>query len=139
MHIEHQTPQILKLISIISKLLTKRIVALIISSLLIVIGYIMDCYLKLSFWLPANASVVTIIGLFLSIKYSYLSKITSLNALVASSNIQSECVGSHEAFKKNPINVVNAIGKAKDTGYGFILTIIGTVISAYGELIPFVF
>lgn len=131
-------PLHLKVIGAILRALSNRAVVIFCSFIVLVAGYLVDCQLQTNSFLAPNSSIVTALGLILTIKHHYLANIVSVNSLVSSDYTQSQFGASVESYAKNKVYVDSLLTKASDEGFGLILILFGTGINAFGSYIPLV-
>lgn len=117
---------------------SKRSTCIVFSFLLLVAGYVLDCYFSKKLYLIPFASLVVFLGLLLTIRNHYLS---NLNCLVkmASSQDGSESVAGETVewhLRNNPKYRQCVISKANDEGIGIVIILIGTIFNAFGSFIP---
>ena len=116
--------------------ISNRKIATVFSLVLIISGYIIDCYYQTNRFLTPNAAIVTALGLILTIKHHYLSHIVSVVSLVSSDYKQPRYASSPEVYAQDTEYVNKVISKARDEGLGLVLILLGTAINAYGSFIP---
>ena len=131
-------PLHLKIFGSILRCISNRWVVVIVSTLLIISGYLVDCYLNKPTLLAPNSAIITALGLILTIKHHYLSNIVSLIALARSDDTPPECSPSTEDMIKDPVYVNTLLLKATDEGIGLLFILIGTGFNAFGSFIPLV-
>lgn len=131
-------PFYLRLLKHIFCLFSNRIVTLILSIALLFLGYVVDGLNGEYALFTAHASIVTALGLILTIKHHYLSNIQNVGTLVASDYQDSECGPPASEMASNKRYVESLISKATDEGIGLVLILIGTLLNAYGSNIPLI-
>ncbi|HHT0062925.1 TPA: hypothetical protein ACTXAJ_005879 [Raoultella planticola] len=129
----------LKIIGFIFGLVTDRRVAVATSFLLIILGYVIDIYYQKIFYLTSLSSVVAFIGLILTIKNHYLKNLKSVHD-IATGYDGGECQASKSMteYLKNKSYRDNVLSRATDEGLGLIIILSGTLLNAFGSLIPLV-
>jgi hypothetical protein len=137
MNDEITVPFHLKIISFTFGLITDWRVAVTTSFLLIFFGYIIDIYCQKIFYLTAMSSVVTFIGLILTIKNHYLKNLNSVHDIATGYDGDSCGFGDDmNNYLKNQSYRSDVIRRATDEGLGLIIILSGTLLNAFGSLIP---
>jgi hypothetical protein len=133
-----ELPLHLKIFGYILRLISNRWVVVITSILLIISGYLVDCYYTKATLLSPNSAIITALGLILTIKHHYLANIVSLLDLAKSNHQEAECSPGAEQLVKDPDYVSSLLVKATDEGIGLLLILIGTSLNAFGSFIPLI-
>ena len=102
-------------------------------SLAILLGaYAYDSYQNEMIFLAGAGSMITIIGLILTIKNTYLTNIRDINYYIAVTSPVAECASD----EPNAKDFARAITEAKDEGHGLVLIVLGTLINVFSPLFP---
>lgn len=108
------------------------------SILLLTAGYLIDSYFSEPNLLSKCAGVVSVLGLILTIKHSYLFHISSTRNLISRDYSESQCGPSIEEVAQNTPYMNQLYSKATDEGLGLIVILVGTLISSFGSYIPLI-
>ena len=102
-------------------------------SLAILLGfYAYDSYQNEMIFLAGAGSMITIIGLILTIKNTYLTNIRDINHYMAAISP----VAQFASDEPNAMDFERAITEAKDEGHGLVLIVLGTLINVFAPLLP---
>ncbi|EJG0818474.1 hypothetical protein C0P10_RS22425 [Cronobacter sakazakii] len=130
-------PYVWKVISILFGCISNRYVCLCASCFLLFTGYILDCFASKIFFLTSFSSVVTFLGLILTIKNHYLKNLTSLVKMArALDGGEAQASGPMDEYLKDEKYRNSVIRRANDEGIGIIIILTGTLFNAFGSLIP---
>ncbi|MCP9758772.1 hypothetical protein EGI20_05505 [Aquitalea sp. S1-19] len=105
------------------------------SVLALFLGYALASWLIDDRWLSGAASIVGSLGLVLMLKHYLLASIESEKILMEDESEVAQC-GDPDKWVRDPAVFAMAVDKKADEMVGVLLTLLGTLISGFGFLIP---
>lgn len=138
MYAANGLPWHLSLIRYVFLIFTNRCLCIFLSISTLLISYGFDVYFGEPNYFSRCSGILTVLGLVLTIKHSYLSNIRDLNSLISSSFKEAECTPSAKEMAENPDTMRILYSRATDEGLGLILIVVGTLFAVVGPSIPLV-
>jgi hypothetical protein len=108
------------------------------SFILITISYMVDCYYQEYSYISICGSLVSVLGLILTIKNSFLKNLESTISLARASSNGAECTPLPEDEIANKAYREKLYKSALEEATGVSLVILGTLINAFASKIPLV-
>ena len=105
---------------------------------LILISYFVDSYFKSSSYLPIAGSIISVLGLILTIKHSFLKNLESTIKLALSKSTTAYASPTDEEKIKNKEYRQQLYNLAIDEGSGVLFVIIGTLVNTLGPKVPLI-
>ncbi|MGL4734318.1 MAG: hypothetical protein ACRCWB_04345 [Enterovibrio sp.] len=120
-------------------LVVNRWAALMVSFGLVAVGYAADVYYQKIFFLTAMSSVVTFIGLILTIKNHYLKNLNRVSNIAEGyDGGECQCSAPVDEMIQDPSYRNDVLHRATDEGLGLVIILAGTLLNAFGSFIPLI-